>query len=297
MSTRELSHEDVCRAASTLAVKIAKLGAQRIKLYGVPRGGISAMYLVGSALKDQGMEVTYVSEAADADLLIDDLIDSGATRARYEQSNPGVPFLALYDKPGEWLVFPWEWTSGMKEDFASDIPRRLLQYIGEDQHREGLKETPERFLRAWGHYTSGYHQDPAEILKAFEDGAENVDEMVLVRDVPVYSTCEHHLAMFWGVAHVSYIPSGKVVGLSKLVRLVECFARRLQVQERLTQQIAAALQQHLQPKGVGVILNCRHACMESRGVRAPGTSTVTSCMLGAMREDRSARAELLSLIR
>jgi GTP cyclohydrolase I len=159
-----------------------------------------------------------------------------------------------------------------------------------------LRETPARFLRAWEDYTQGYKQDPVEVLKTFEDGAQNVDEMVLVRDIPVYSHCEHHLAPFFGVAHVGYIPNGRVVGLSKLARLVDVYARRLQVQERLTQQVAYALHAALSPVGVGVVVKCRHLCMEARGVMAAGTSTVTSCMLGALREEHSARAELLRLI-
>lgn len=179
---------------------------------------------------------------------------------------------------------------------AEDIPRRLLQFIGEDPTRGGLRETPERFLKAWQYYTKGYHESPSDVLKVFEDGAENMDEIVLVRDIPVYSHCEHHLAPFFGIAHVGYIPNGRVVGLSKLVRLVDIFARRLQVQERLTTQIASTLQTSLNCLGVGVVLECRHLCMEARGVRAAGTMTKTSCMLGALRSEESARSEFLRLI-
>ena len=172
----------------------------------------------------------------------------------------------------------------------------LLRLIGEDPAREGLQETPARFLKAWKHYASGYEMDPLSLLKTFEDGAENVDEMVLVRDIPVYSHCEHHLAPFFGIAHIAYIPDGRVVGLSKLVRLVECYARRLQVQERMTQQIANTLNEGLRPRGVAVVVKCRHMCMESRGVRAMGSQTVTSCMLGVFRErGTGARAEFLEL--
>ena len=141
-------------------------------------------------------------------------------------------------------------------------------------------------------YSSGYGKDPAEILKVFDDGAEKVDEMVLVKSIPVYSHCEHHLAPFFGVAHVGYIPNGKIVGLSKLSRLVDVFAKRLQVQERLTNQIADALEEHLQPLGVGVVIECRHMCMESRGIQRQGATTVTSAMRGALRNDVAARAEI-----
>jgi GTP cyclohydrolase I len=140
-----------------------------------------------------------------------------------------------------------------------------------------------RFLKAWSEYTSGYKQKPEDILKSFEDGAQSVDEMVIVRDIPVYSLCEHHLAPFFGKAHVGYVPDKRILGLSKISRLVEVFARRLQVQERLTNQIADALDTHLQPLGVAVVIECRHMCMESRGVRHLGTQTATSALRGSIK--------------
>lgn len=173
--------------------------------------------------------------------------------------------------------------------------RELLTYIGENPDRGGLVETPDRVMRAWQFYSHGYKEQPHEVLKVFEDGAERVDELVLVRDIPVYSHCEHHLAPFFGVAHIGYIPNGRVVGLSKLARLTNVFARRLQVQERLTQQIAHALHEALRPVGVGVVVNCRHLCMEARGVRTSGSNTVTSCLLGALKDEGPARAEFLGL--
>jgi len=152
--------------------------------------------------------------------------------------------------------------------------QRLLSSIGEDPTRQGLVETPGRVSRAWAHWTRGYKQDPAAILKTFADGGESYDELIVVRQIPVYSHCEHHLAPFFGHATVGYLPSGHIVGLSKLTRLVNCFAARLQVQERLTQQIAQSLLEHLQPKAVGVIIRCRHMCMESRGIAVAGSSDV-----------------------
>jgi GTP cyclohydrolase IA len=174
--------------------------------------------------------------------------------------------------------------------------RDLLAYIGEDPDREGLLETPARFLKAWAEYTRGYREKPEEILKSFEDGAERVDEMVIVRDIPVYSLCEHHLAPFFGKAHVGYVPDKRILGLSKISRLVEIFGRRLQVQERLTNQIADALDENLQPLGVAVVIECRHMCMESRGVRHTGTSTVTSALRGSIKANADTRREFLSLI-
>ena len=174
--------------------------------------------------------------------------------------------------------------------------RDLLTYIGEDPAREGLLETPNRFLKAWREYTRGYLEKPEDVLKSFEDGAERVDEMVIVRDIPVYSLCEHHLAPFFGKAYVGCIPDQRILGLSKISRLVEVFARRLQVQERLTNQIADALDTHLQPLGVAVVIECRHMCMESRGVRHTGTATVTSALRGIIKKDADSRREFLSLI-
>jgi len=168
--------------------------------------------------------------------------------------------------------------------------------IGENPDRPGLVDTPARVLKAWDFWTSGYDQDPGIILKTFEDGAEKYNEMVFQGSIPLYSMCEHHLAPFFGIAHVAYLPNGKIVGLSKMARLVECFARRLQVQERLTQQIAAAMNEHLAPIGVGVVLRCRHMCIESRGIQRPGTFTYTSALLGAFRDDAKVRSEFLQFV-
>ncbi len=185
----------------------------------------------------------------------------------------------------------------MASEFTESDWRRLLASLGENPDRAGLLETPSRVAKAWRHWTSGYQQDPAEILKIFEDGAERYNELIVVRGIPVYSHCEHHLAPFFGTATVGYVPEGRIVGLSKLTRLVDCFAKRLQVQERLTSEIAETLMQHLQPKAVGVMIRCRHMCMESRGIRTPGEETVTSSMLGELLTNLGMRTELLSLAR
>jgi GTP cyclohydrolase I len=174
--------------------------------------------------------------------------------------------------------------------------RQLLRLIGEDPDREGLQETPLRFLKAMTEYTQGYREKPEDVLKVFEDGGEGVDEMVIVRDIPVYSLCEHHLAPFFGKAYVGYVPDKKILGLSKISRLVEVYSRRLQVQERLTNQIADALAKHLQPLGVAVVIECRHLCMESRGVKHAGSSTVTSALRGSIKKNADTRKEFLSLI-
>ncbi len=183
----------------------------------------------------------------------------------------------------------------------SKTVRELLLDI-EDVHphdglRGGLVETPERVAKAWEFWTSGYGVDPADVLKTFEDGAEGVDEMVLVKDIPFYSQCEHHLAPFFGTATIAYIPQGRVVGLSKLSRLLNIYARRLQVQERLTCQVADAMMEHLKPLGCGVVIKARHLCMESRGVCQQGHHTVTSALRGMFKEDPIVRAEFLQLAR
>lgn len=269
-----------------------------VMLYGVPRGGITPAYMVRTALVEvYGVTAIVTEEDVHADYFIDDIVDSGATRDRIMRAHPSKKFLALFKRtPDEpYYDFPWELNED-GEAVDSDIPVRLLQYIGEDVNRGGLAETPRRFLKAWGDWTSGYGVDPADVLKVFEDGAERCDEMVIVKDIPIYSQCEHHLAPFFGVAHIGYIPDSKIVGLSKLSRLADIFAKRLQVQERLTNDIAHALQKHLAPLGVAVVVECRHMCMESRGIQRQGSTTVTSSMLGTMREDDKARGEFLRLI-
>lgn len=171
---------------------------------------------------------------------------------------------------------------GLPDVSVEDAIRVLFDNTpGEDPTREGIQETPARFAKAWAHWTSGYNVDPASLLKSFEEGDYN--EMVIVKDIPLYSKCEHHLADIFGTATVAYIPQGRVVGLSKLSRLVNVFARRLQVQERMTVQIADALfKSPLSPKGVGVRLKCRHMCMESRGICQQGHHTVTTALRGVL---------------
>ena len=177
---------------------------------------------------------------------------------------------------------------------AEAAVRILLAHVGEDAGRQGLQETPARVRKAWEHWCGGYKQNPRALLKTFEDGAELCgDEMVMVRDIELYSHCEHHMAPFFGVAHVAYIPSKRIVGLSKLARLVDVFARRLQVQERLTNQIANTLVEELDPQGVGVMIKARHMCMCSRGVQKQHSETITTALRGAILDKPAARSEFL----
>ncbi|MBR3802677.1 MAG: GTP cyclohydrolase I FolE [Acutalibacteraceae bacterium] len=173
--------------------------------------------------------------------------------------------------------------------------RELLIAIGEDPDREGLVETPNRVARMYEEIYAGLEEDPKKHLKIFNE--DNNDEMVIVRDIPLYSICEHHLIPFIGKAHIAYIPgNGKVIGLSKLARIVNCFAKRPQLQERLTSQVADFLYENLEPQGVAVVVEAEHLCMTMRGARASGSQTRTSAMRGIMRSDARTRAEALSLL-
>lgn len=176
-----------------------------------------------------------------------------------------------------------------------DLVRRLLAAIGEDPKREGLAKTPERVARSLAYLTGGYDQDPYEILG---DAVFNecYDEMVLIKDIDVFSLCEHHLLPFYGRCHVAYIPSRKIAGLSKIARLVEIYARRLQVQERMTSEIGRCLHDVLAPEGVGVVIEAYHMCMMMRGVEKQNSKAVTSCMIGSFRDDSKVRMEFLNLI-
>lgn len=307
MTKRHVTLAEVRSTARTVARQIALLrpakAAERgaLYLYGIPRGGIPAVLAVADACRADGLmlEPLVIDNPDEADVLVDDIFESGATARRYAERYPGRPFFALFDKrtsawAGSWLVMPWELTDSGNDKSADDIIIRLLEFIGDDPSREGLLETPKRVLEAWREWASGYKLDPKAVLKTFSDGASGVDEKVIVHNIPVVSKCEHHLADITGIAHVGYIPDGKIVGLSKLPRLVDLFARRLQVQERLTNQIADALTEIIQPKGVGVIIRATHACMSTRGVKVHGSTTTTSAFKGEL-ATMEARAEFLSL--
>jgi len=177
-----------------------------------------------------------------------------------------------------------------------DLVKEMLVRLGEDPQREGLLRTPERVKKAFEFLTKGYNEDPEVMLKNALFTV-TYDEMVIVKDVEMFSLCEHHMLPFFGKVHVAYIPNGKVIGLSKIPRLIEIFSRRLQIQERLTTQIAETIQKVIQPQGVGVVVEARHLCMMMRGVEKQHSAAVTSSMLGCFREEQETRTEFLSLIR
>lgn len=179
---------------------------------------------------------------------------------------------------------------------AESAVRTMIRWAGDDPEREGLLGTPDRVVRAWEEFFRGYDEDPTEILARTFEEIEGYDEMVMLKDIRFESHCEHHLLPIIGKAHVAYLPSKRVVGISKLARLVDAYAKRMQIQEKMTAQIAAAIEDVLQPKGVAVVIEAAHQCMTTRGVHKPGTTMVTSRMLGGFRTDQKTRREFLAMI-
>jgi GTP cyclohydrolase IA len=198
------------------------------------------------------------------------------------------------NKPTE-IVLHEEKPVDSKETIA-DLMRKIIALVGEDPNREGLRKTPERFEKALKFLTSGYNQSVETVLNGATFSV-HYDEMVVVKDIEFFSLCEHHLLPFFGKAHVAYLPSKRVLGLSKIARLVNMFARRLQIQERMTQQIAQSIEEKISPEGVGVIIEARHLCMQMRGVEKQHGQAVTSAMLGSFRHNKQTRDEFLSLVR
>ena len=186
-------------------------------------------------------------------------------------------------------------SEGLSDFSTEEMYREILSRLGEDPSRDGLVSTPSRVEKSMGFLTKGYNEDPMKILRGAMFDVD-YDEMVMVKDIEFYSMCEHHLLPFFGRAHIAYVPNGKVVGLSKIPRIVDVFARRLQVQERLTRQIADTIQEAIKPQGVGVVIEAQHLCMMMRGVEKQRSSTVTSAMVGCFRQ-KETRAEFLSLVR
>lgn len=258
------------------------------KIFGVPRGGIYIAYLIEA----MGLGII-VDHPQEADVIVDDLIDSGATMGKYKSLYPEKPFYAPIRKTNKknWILFPWDRSA---ETSIEDNVTRIIQYIGEDPLREGLIETPKRVVKSWGELFSGYRQDPSDYLKFFKSES---NEMVICKNIEYYSTCEHHMIPFYGQIHIGYIPNGYVIGLSKLARIADVFARRLQIQETMTKQIAETIYKGIKGcHGVGVIVEGKHLCMCSRGANKQNSMMKTSCLLGNFKKNL-VRQEFLSLIK
>lgn len=259
-------------------------------VYGIPNGGMIASSFLKYA------KTTHLIE--DANIILDDLIDSGATMKIYLDKYPEKQRCVLLNKYklgiNKWVVFPWEVDHPKGEMTVESNVTRILQYLGEDTSRDGLKETPTRVVNSWKELYAGYLQDPKSVFKVFE--AEKYDEMVILKNIEMYSTCEHHMLPFSGKAHIAYIPNGKVIGVSKLARLLDIFARRLQIQEKICDQVSEALQEYLSPLGAACIIECKHMCMSCRGVNKQHSVMVTSSLTGKFRTEPVVRSELMSLI-
>lgn len=265
-----------------------------LQMYPIPNGGLVPAVLVCEEFGRSSISAVVAEDPEEADFYVDDLIESGTTKDRHSDK----PFFALIDKPNsslkdKWIVFPWDRLK--KIEGPEDNILRLLQFIGEDPTREGLVETPSRVVRSFQQLYSGYKKDPEDVLKTFTEGA--CDEMVILKDISFYSMCEHHMLPFFGKAHIAYIPKGRIVGLSKLARLLEIYSRRLQVQERLTQEVTAALDSVLMPRGSACVIEGQHFCMMCRGVMQQEAVMTTSSLTGVFKSDPATRAEFLSMVK
>lgn len=296
-----LNHAQYQRYILAAVKKVKASGKKYTSVFGVPRGGHYPAAIVATELKvKQIFDPVKITKST---LVVDDLVDSGSTMTKW-QTQYGCDFLAViknkakanptyfgYDnsRVGDWIVFPDEHDCGIEENL-----KRTLQYIGEDTNREGLLETPKRMRKAYDEIFSGYKTDPKSLVKCFTKGT--CEEMVILRNAEFYSTCEHHFFPFFGHCSIGYIPNGKVIGVSKLARLLDCFSKRMQIQERMTTQIADFLEQELNAQGVYVICEGVHFCMTSRGVKKQSASMITSAIRGIFKQDAQARNEFLHLI-
>lgn len=282
--TYRLSPMDMERLINEMGKKIrAAMSPCPIKIYGIPRGGIHIAYLLKEAFS-LSFEVVHSPE--EAHCFVDDIVDSGKTRQRFLKKY-GKIFFGMIEKSVErpdsrWYIFPWEVN---EEGSAEDIVTRTLQFIGEDVTRDGLLDTPRRVIKAWQELYSGYKMDAKAILSKQFENETKYDQMVISRNIDFYSMCEHHMLPFYGQAHIAYLPKDKIVGISKLARLVECFSRRLQVQERMTQQIADSIQDALDPLGCAVYVEGQHLCQQARGIQKQNAVMVTSALKGVFKNE------------
>ena len=295
-----LSWKDVHSLGVSLCEKILDCldhdPTECVKIYASPKGGIYVAIMLSHLInaEEQIDNWELVESASEATIFIDDINDTGSTMQYYQTKYPKTPFFALVLKEDtNWVSFPWERMT--KDNGPVDNVRRLLEYIGEDPMREGLKETPQRVIRSYETLFGGYKQSPLTVIKTFRDVTCN--EMVLLKDIEFTSTCEHHMLPFFGKAHIAYIPNGNVIGISKLARILEIYARRLQIQERIGQQVTDCLMEFLKPKGAACVLEAQHACMVCRGVQKQNSVMMTSSLTGVFLEHAQTRSEFFSMIR
>ena len=266
----------------------------------IPRGGAAVATYLSARLN---LPLIAISDRDENTLVVDDLIDSGRTRSEYMDNDfaclfvkkncPAQYYPTYYcvSDVSDWIKFWWE----TKNETIQDNITRILQYIGEDSNREGLIDTPNRIVRSYDHLFKGYKQDVSDLITVFESDGYN--QIVLLKNIEMYSMCEHHMLPFYGRAHVAYIPNKKIIGISKLARITDMFARRLQIQERIGDEVTSVLMEYLDPLGAACIIEATHLCMRMRGVSKQNSTMVTSSLKGVFMEDARAREELMSLIK
>jgi len=285
-NNRSITWEEINQQVDSL---LNKLKNKKCKIYGIARGGQVVAGLLGA--KNPNIEIVDIWFPYKADIIVDDLYDSGTTYKKWKKLYPEKEFYFLFDKrekeyKGKWLEFPWE-ESGDKEVEENVV--RLLEYFGQDANREGLKDTPKRYIKFWNEFLSPPDWKPTTF------SAEGYDQMIVQTNIPFHSVCEHHLAPFFGTGHIAYIPNKKIIGLSKLARTLETYSRRLQNQERITNQVVDFLMKELDPLGVGCVIKAKHMCMEMRGVKKHNTYTTTSALRGVF-ENKEQKDEFFKLI-
>lgn len=303
------SWEDFYFLADTIVNEMLEFNQNYNNIYAVPRGGqVLATYL------SHYLEMPMISKdkITDKTLIVDDIIDSGSTRKRFKLTND---FVCLHSSKKEnlqfisnrntieitdkWVVYPWE---EEEQSSVDDTVIRFLEYIGEDPNREGLADTPKRVIKSWNELYNGYEKNILDIMTTFEAPNNKMyNQIVLLKDIELFSMCEHHILPFIGKAHIAYIPDMRVIGISKLARIMEVYARRLQIQERLGHEITEAIMYYLAPKGAACIIEAQHLCMRMRGVSKQNSTMITSSLKGVFLQDndqgRSARKELMDLIK
>ena len=268
-------------------------------IYPVPRGGIALGVILAQMLS---LPIVTKNNIDAKTLVVDDLVDSGATRQKFIENDFACIHIKSYTpsnmlptyyshKVSKWIKYWWEDDNST----INDNIIRVLQYIGEDPTREGLLETPKRVIKAYDHIFSGYKQNPKDMIKVFSE--TNNNEMILLRNIEIYSMCEHHMLPFIGKAHIAYIPNNRVIGISKLARIADVFARRLQIQERLCDQITECLMNELQPLGAACVIEAQHLCMQMRGVEKQNSIMITSSLKGVFIEKPETREEFMRLIK